>query len=319
MFRLADPWYLLLMILPVALLAWHFWSHRRGRASLLFSSTTVLEGLPTTWRAAVSPHLHWLRYPALILLVFALARPQSGDFRQEIETFGVDIMLVLDVSGTMSYADVVPNNRRVTRLDVARFVISKFIESRQTDRLGLIAFATHSLTRCPLTVDYDVLMLALEETDLSLFPQDQRSTAVGNAVATGVARLQDSDARSRIIILLTDGKSNAGNIAPLSAAEIAKSEGIRLYTIGFGPQDDAEVDVESLKEMSRITDGKFFRAINADDLQAVYEEIDTLEKSEVKVRNFEMWDELFPTFLWLGCALLLLEVIMSQIVCRRVP
>ena len=319
MWRLADPWFLLLIVVPVGLLVLKLWGSRRGRESLLFSGGPLLEDLPRSWRARVAPHIHWLRYPSLLLLVLALARPQSGDLRQEIETFGVDIMLVLDVSGTMSQKDVRLRGRPVTRLDAARAVMSDFIDGRELDRIGLIAFATHSLTRCPLTVDYALLRLALGETDLELFPREQRSTAIGNALATGVARLKDSEARSRVIVMLTDGDNTAGNIAPMTAAEIAASEGIRVYTIGFGSADRFDVDEEALQEIAELTGGRFFRALSAEDLGEVYQLIDKLEKSEIEVRNYERWDELFHYFLWPGCLLLLIEIVLGQIVCRKVP
>ena len=251
--------------------------------------------------------------------MIALARPQSGDLRQEIETFGVDIMLVLDVSGTMSQKDVSVRGMAITRLDAARAVMGEFIAGRELDRIGLIAFATHSLTRCPLTVDYELLRLSLSETDLSLFPRDQRSTAIGNAIATGVMRLRDSDARSRVMVLLTDGDNTAGNIAPMTAAEIAKEEGIRVYTIGFGSAGRVDVDEDALREIADLTGGRFFRALSTEDLLEVYQFIDKLEKSEVVVRNYERWNEQFTLFLWSGCLFLLLEVLMSRILCRKVP
>lgn len=319
MFRLADPWYLALLLVPVLLLVWHYWSHRRGRSSLLFSSGSLLTPLPKTWRARLSPHLHWLRYPGLILLVIALARPQSGNTVREIETFGVDIMLITDVSGTMEMNDMVAQGRRVTRLDAARAVMDRFVDGRESDRIGLIAFATKSLTRCPLTIDYDMVKLALRETTIDLFPEDQRRTAIGNALATGVMRLRDSDAKSRIVILLTDGQNTAGNIEPEAAAQIAAESDIRVYTIGFGTPSRSDVDEEVLRNIAQETGGRFYRSTTLEQLVKVYDQIDQLEKSEVKVRSFELWNELFQWFLWAGCGLLLLEVLLNQILCRRVP
>jgi Ca-activated chloride channel family protein len=319
MWRLADPYYLLLLMIPVALLFWHFWSHRRGRSSLLFSSGSLLKPLPKTWRARLSPHLHWLRYPGLILLVIALARPQSGSTVREIETFGVDIMMVTDVSGTMEFDDMIANGRRVSRLDAAKAVMHRFVEGRDSDRIGLIAFATKSLTRCPLTIDYDMVKLALREVTIDMFPEDQRRTAIGNALATGVLRLRDSDAKSRVIILLTDGQNTAGNIEPEAAAQIAAESDIRVYTVGFGTPSRTDVDEEVLRNIAAETGGRFYRSTSLEQLAAVYDEIDELEKSEVKVRSFELWNELFQWFLWAGCGLLLLEVLLNQILCRRVP
>ncbi len=319
MWRLADPWYLLLLILPGALLAWHFWSHKRGRASLLFSGGHFLTGLPRSWRAVIAPHLHWLRYPGLILLVMALTRPQSGTDIREFQTYGVDIMLILDVSQTMSIGDMRYGGRSINRLDAAKSVMAGFIEGREADRIGLIAFGTHSLTRCPLTVDYDLVSLALEEVTMELFPEDMRMTAIGNALATGVSRLMKSDAKSKIIILLTDGANTAGNVAPMGAAEIADSEDIRVYTIGFGSPLRSDVDEETLRQIAGKTDGRFFRSRSLADLQRVYDVIDELEKSEVVVKNYKLWKEWFPWFLWSGCLLLLTETLFSQVLCRRVP
>lgn len=319
MWRLANPLFLILLVFPIGLMVLHFWSHRRGRASLLFSGGQYLRDLPRSWRTMVSPHLHWLRYLGLVLLTIALSRPQSGSVEREIQTFGVDIMLVLDVSGTMAEMDMTYSNRSVSRLDAARYVMQGFVEGRESDRLGLIAFASQSLTRCPLTVDYDLVSLALSEININLFPEEQRFTAIGNALATSVARLFKSDARSKVVIILTDGANNAGNITPLAAAEIAKSENIRVYTIGFGSPGRTDVDEENLRQIARETGGQFFRSRSLADLEAVYERIDELEKSEVVVKNYEIWNDYFPWFLWAGCALVLMEVFFNQIVCRKVP
>jgi len=319
MWRMVNPWYLLLLLLPIGLLILHFWSHRRGRASLLFSGGVYLKNLPTSWRAMVAPHLHWLRYPALVLLCFALTRPQTGDHRRVIETYGVDIMMVLDVSGTMAQKDMSINGYSVSRLDAARSVMADFINGREADRLGLIAFATHSLTRCPLTVDYDLLMLALKEVNIDLFPRELRRTAIGNALATGVSRLWESDANSKAIILLTDGQNTAGNIAPSAAAELAKGEDIRVYTIGFGSVKLTAVDEPVLQEIAESTGGRFFRASTLEDLKRVYDLIDELEKSEVKIHNYEQWEDWFQWFLWSGSILLFIEIVFSQIICRKVP
>lgn len=319
MWRLANPWFLLLLVVPAAIMILHFWSRKRGRASLLFSGGAYLVNVPASWRAAISPHLHWLRYPGLALLALALSRPQSGSDVREIQTFGVDIMLVLDVSGTMAERDMMAGNRAITRLDAAKSVMAGFIEGRRSDRIGLIAFGSQSLTRCPLTIDYDLVSLALEEIALDLFPEEMRRTAIGNALATGVSRLWKSDARSKIVVLLTDGANNAGNVAPLGAAEIAKSEDIRVYTIGFGSPRRTDVDEEVLKQIAETTGGRFFRSTSLQDLKRVYALIDQLEKSEVIVKNYQLWKEWFQWFLWAGCGLIFLEVVMNQIICRRVP
>ncbi|MCB1041955.1 MAG: VWA domain-containing protein [Acidobacteria bacterium] len=319
MWRLANPVYLLLLVFPFALLAWHVYGSRRGRSSLLFSGGHLLQELPRTWRTVVSPHTHWLRYPGLILLVLALTRPQTGQAIEEVETFGVDIMMVLDVSATMGERDMVDGNREVSRLLAAKKEMAKFIQGRSSDRIGLIAFATQSLTRCPLTTDYDLVNLALDEIDLNLFPQDMRRTAIGNAIATGVSRLWKSDARSKVIILLTDGDNTAGNVAPVTAAEIAKDESIRVHTIGFGSVGRTDVNEDLLRTIADTTGGKYFRSNSLEDLQQVYDLIDELEKSEVVVKNYQSWDEWFPWFLWPGCGLILFEIAIRHLLCRRVP
>lgn len=320
MWRLANPWFLLLLLVPLGLMILHLWNQKRGRASLLFSSSRPLDGLPRTWRAVLSPHLHWLRYLGLTLLVIALARPQIGHEVRQIDTYGVDIMLVLDVSGTMSEEDMADESRRrINRLEAAKRVMDSFIGGREADRIGLIAFGTHSLTRAPLTVDYELVRLALSEISLDLFPREMRRTAIGNALATAVARLDKSDAKSKVVILLTDGQNTSGNIAPLKAAELAASEDIRVYTIGFGTPNRADVDEDNLRQIAEETGGRFFRSTSLSDLQRVYELIDEMEKSEVVVNNFQLWDEWFVWFLWAGTAVLLLELLMDQVFCRRVP
>lgn len=319
MWRLADPWYLLLLIVPLGLYLWYYLASKRGRASILFSGGHLLHDLPGSWRTAIAPHTHWLRYPGLALIVLALARPQTGNAVQKIETYGVDIMMVLDVSGTMGEQDMFADGRDVSRLSAAKQVMSRFVQNRSSDRIGLIAFATQSLTRCPLTVDYDLVQLALDEINLNLFPKEMRRTAIGNAIATGVSRLWKSDAKSKVVILLTDGANTAGNVAPLTAAEIAQSESIRVHTIGFGSPGRSDVDEELLKSIAEKTGGQFFRSTSVEDLQRVYELIDELEKSEVVVKNFQRWDEWFPWFLWPGCALILVEIMTRNLICRRVP
>ncbi|PIE02972.1 MAG: aerotolerance regulator BatA [Acidobacteria bacterium] len=319
MMRLADPWYLLLLVIPAFLFFLHLWQVKHGRASILFSSGSSLKGLPKTWRMMISPHLHWAVYPGFILMIIALARPQAGTSFQEIKTHGVDIMMILDTSGSMAEADMVSERRALTRLDAAKKVMARFIKGRRSDRIGLIAFASFSLTRCPLTLDYPLLLNLLDEVNIDLFPEEMRRTAIGNVIATGVTRLRESDAQSKIIIFLTDGTNTAGNVAPLTAADFAVQEDIKIYTIGFGSPDRTDVDEETLKEIASKTNGQYYRADSLEDLEQVYSEIDQLEKSEVRVKNYEKWRELFPWFLMAGCCFLIFEIVMSKIFCRRVP
>jgi len=318
MLRLASPWYLLLLVLPVLLLFLKVWQVKNGRSSILFSSSS-LKGLPKTWRMMISPYLHWLIYPGLICIIIALARPQSGTSYQEIKTHGVDIMMVLDTSGSMSEVDMLSRSHELSRLDAAKAVMARFIKERRSDRIGLVAFASFSLTRCPLTLDYPLLLNLLDEVNIDLFPEEMRRTAIGNVIATGVTRLKDSQAHSKVIILLTDGSNTAGNIAPLTASDFAVQEEIKIYTIGFGSQGRMDVDEETLHEIAEKTHGKYYRADSLESLEKVYAEIDQLEKSEVSVKNYEKWRELFPRFLLVGCFFLICEMLLSQIFCRKVP
>lgn len=319
MWRLADPAALFLWVIPILLCWWHLRARHRGRASILFSGGELLDGLPATWRSILAPRLHWLRYPGLFLLIFALARPQWGESIQEIQAYGVDLMMVLDVSATMAEQDMTQDGVPVSRLDAAKTVMAGFVKDRRNDRIGLIVFATESLTRCPLTLDDDLLTQTLDQVDLNYFPPEQRQTAIGNALASAVSRLWTSDARSQVVILLTDGANTAGNISPQLAADIAAEKGIRVHTIGFGSPGRSDVDEELLQQISKKTQGRFFRSTTLENLQQVYAEIDILEKSEVVVRHFHQWEERFHLFLWLGCGLILLETILRHWILRAVP
>jgi len=319
MWRLADPYYLILLLVPLGLFAIHYWQTRHGRSSVLYSSTQPLHQLPRTWRMWLSPRLHWAVYPGFILIILALARPQAGTIFQEIKTHGVDIMMVLDTSQSMSESDMFAGNQPVSRLDAAKRVMAQFINGRRSDRIGLIAFASFSLTRCPLTLDYPLLLNLLDEVNLDLFPEDMRRTAIGNVLASGVSRLRDSEAHSKIIVFLTDGTNTAGNVEPLMAADFAKDEEIKVYAIGFGSPQSSDVDEDTLQEIAEKTGGRYYRAESLESLEKVYAQIDQLEKSEVRVKNYEKWRELFPWFLLTGCLFLLFEIMMSQVLCRRVP
>ena len=319
MWRLANPWYLLLLIFPLLLLSLRLWQSKRGRSSVLFSATSSLHQLPRTWRMRISPYLHWAVYPGLVLIIVALTRPQSGTSYQEIKTHGVDIMMILDTSQSMSEEDMRAGNQAVSRLDAAKSVMAQFIKGRRSDRVGLIAFASFSLTRCPLTLDYPLLLNLLDEVNINLFPEEMRRTAIGNVLATGVTRLRDSKAHSRVMVFLTDGTNTAGNVEPLAAADLAKDEKIKVYAIGFGSPDRTDVDEDTLKEIAKRTDGRYYRAESLESLEKVYAEINQLEKSEIRVKNYEKWHELFPWFLLSGCFFLLFEIMMSQLFCRRLP
>ncbi len=314
--RFADPWFLLVLLL-VGVAVWLTWRLRRLSPTTAFPHLDLLKDVAPTWRVRT----RWLpsaaRLIALLLLVIALARPQSGSTSREVTSEGIDIMLVLDVSGSMKAEDFKPNNR----LYVAKQVIREFIKGRANDRIGLVVFSGQSFTQCPLTLDYGVLTGFLDKIDFGMI---EDGTAIGMAIANAVNRLRESTAKSKIIILLTDGVNNRGQIDPLTAAEIARTMTIKVYTIGAGkpgnamyPVDDPvfgrryvylpnELDEPSLRQIADRTGGRYYRAQSEKMLEDIYKEISMLEKTEVKVKEYVQYRELFGYFAAgaLGCMFL---------------
>ncbi|MFH2054580.1 MAG: VWA domain-containing protein, partial [bacterium] len=300
MFQFANPYLLLLLIILLPL--GYFAFTRRRRATIKFSDVNLMRGLRKSARIRQRQVLPLLRLLALGILILALARPQSGKVKTEISAEGIDIMLALDISGSMKAEDFKPRNR----LYVAKQVIKEFVEGRLNDRIGLVVFSKQSFTQCPLTLDYGVLMSFLDQVDFGLI---EDGTAIGMAIANGVNRLRESKAKSRIIVLLTDGINNAGEIDPLTAAEIAKTMGIKIYTIGAGkpgkapyPVDDPifgrryvyleqELDEATLTQVAEITGGRYFRAQSEQMLEKVYKDISELEKSKIKVKEYMQYQE----------------------------
>ncbi|NIV98471.1 VWA domain-containing protein, partial [Candidatus Saccharibacteria bacterium] len=272
-----------------------------------------------------------LRLAILALLILGLARPQSGTREQEIITEGIDIMLVLDVSTSMLAEDFRPKNR----IGAAKAVAEEFIKGRRNDPIGLVIFGREAFSQCPLTLDYGVLINILEKTDVA--PEEWDGTAIGNGIATAVARLKDSRARSKVVILLTDGENNAGEVDPITAAQIANTFDIRVYTIGAGTRGTAmypfehpifgkqykpipvEIDEELLKRIAEITSGKYFRATDTEKLRNIYREIGELEKTKIEVKEFTKFDELYVYYAGAGLALLVLEILLRNTVLRRLP
>jgi len=263
----------------------------------------------------------------------ALARPQEGYKRTEILSMGVDIMLALDTSGSMQALDFIKNEKRDTRLAMVKDVVSKFIDNRTNDRMGMVVFGSEAYTQCPLTLDQNVLQSFLSKLDIGMAGD---STAIGSAVGIAVKRLKDLKSDSKLIILLTDGRNNAGNLAPLQAAQTAKTFGIKIHTIGVGTRGRApflvnsifgqryvyqEVDIDegTLKEISKITGGQYFRATDLESLKSIYKQIDQMEKSDVKVFDHSDYTELFHYFLIPAILLLFLEIILSNSLLRRIP
>jgi len=331
MFEFRDPYYLILFVLLPAILFWYFKGNKRRNAQLKYSDVNLVKRLGKSIKQRLMPFLLLLRLLAFSAFILALARPQSSSKEEEILTEGVDIVLAMDVSSSMLAEDFKPNNR----LEAAKSVAREFIKSRSNDRLGMVVFAGESFTQCPLTLDYGVLLTLLE--DISVADKDWDGTAIGMGIVNAVNRLRDSKTKSKIIILLTDGVNNRGQVAPLTAAQIAKAFDIKIYTIGAGkhgtamyPVEDpffgkkyvpmqVEIDEEVLTNIANLTDAKYFRATDTKKLKEVYDEISELEKTQIEVTEFTRYEELFVYFLGLGLLSILLEIILANTYFRRIP
>jgi Ca-activated chloride channel family protein len=297
--------------------------------SIPYPDLTIVDGIGSSWRTHLVSAMPALKAIGLSILILALARPQSGfgDTRQTVE--GVDIMLALDISGSMKAIDFKPKNR----LHVVKEVIRKFVDGRESDRLGLVVFARRSFTQCPLTTDYDLLKSLLQRVDFGMV---EDKTAIGLAIANAANRLKDSEAKSKIIILLTDGVNNVDDLAPIDAARAAGALGIKIYTIGAGrpgmvdmpvetqfgiryQKVQSEIDEEVLKEISSITGGQFYRAKDETTLEQIYDQISKLEKTKIEQHRFYRYSELFMQFLIVGLSVLLAEFLFSRTILGGLP
>lgn len=311
--RLENP-YLLLLILLVPLLVWMRYWLRKG-APVPFSNAAVLSPLPRSWRVRIQPLRPVLYALGLICLVVALARPQKGLDESRVHTEGVDIVLLLDLSESMDTEDFVKAQRRISRLDATKDVVERFLKKRPNDRIGIVGFASLPYAIAPLTLDHDWLIDRLEGLHTGML--DGRHTAIGDGLASAVNRLRDSEAKSKIVILLTDGANNFGTLSPENAARAAKALGIKIYAIGAGGSGNGffmrrpEVDEETLREVAKISGGKFFRARDLDSLKAVYDEIDQLEKTEIEVEQYTRFEEAAAPWIVAGMLLLLMEQVVS--------
>ncbi|MCH2470465.1 MAG: VWA domain-containing protein [Gemmatimonadetes bacterium] len=328
MFRFEDPWVLgLLAIVPLT-----YWLGARGErrtGALRFSALDMA-------RQAGNGISVWLpRVPALLgavgvtAVIVALARPQTGITSETLLTEGIDIIMVMDVSSSMLAEDLEPN-----RLQAAKGVAADFVGGRRNDRIGLVAFAGEAFTQAPLTLDYSVVQSLIGELQVGII---EDGTAVGMGLGTAVKRLQASDAESKVVILLTDGRSNRGEIGPVTAARMAQALGVRVYTVGVGTRGNApvpiadplvgtrlvpmrvDIDEPTLQEIAELTGGRYFRATDNESLTSIYEEIDQLERTEIEVENFTQYAERFPVVLAFGLLLLLMEVGLAQTVLRKLP
>jgi len=324
----AYEWVLYFLFLIPLMLAWYFFRGMKNQSSVTYSSLNIFKDVPSTLRERLRHLLIFLRVIAIGLLIVALARPQNFTSGKNVSTEGIDIAMVLDISGSMLAEDLKPN-----RLDAAKIVIDEFVEGRVSDRIGLVVFARDAFTQCPLTIDYSVLRNLLLDIRSGMI---EDGTAIGNAIANGVNRLKESDAKSRIIILLTDGVNNSGEVDPISAAEIAKTFEVRIYTIGVGTRGEApypvktpfgtryqmipvEIDEEVLQQIAVITDGQYFRATNNRALQNIYEKIDELEKTKIEITSYKNASELFYNWLGWGLFFLLAELGISRTILRKIP
>ena len=329
MIHFATPWFLLLLLL-VPLFIIRYIRDRNGiEASIVFSSSKALAGLPVGWRVRARHIPFALFMIAIVFLSIAAARPQSGRTHEVIKTEGIDIMLVQDISGSMAAEDFKPQNR----LAVSKQVVQKFIKGRSGDRIGLVLFAGKSFTQCPLTVDYEVLTAFLQRAEIG---QIEDGTAIGMALATATNRLRDSNAKSKVIILLTDGVNNKGEIDPVTAAKLAAAMDIKIYAVGAGTNGYApvpvrdpifgtrrvrmkvEIDEKMLEQVADATGGRYFRAIDTDSLKAIYSKIDDMEKSTVELEHFTEYTEHFVPFALIGLFALVFGMMLEATTLRKV-
>lgn len=325
-FKNPEFFYLLLLLIPM--IGWYIWKQKKAGASIQFSSVMGFARIPNGWKYYFRHSVFAFVVLSIISLIFALARPQSSNSWQNVTTEGIDIVIDLDISSSMLAMDFQPN-----RIEAAKDVATQFISGRPNDRIGLVVFSGESFTQCPLTTDHATVINLFRSIESGMI---EDGTAIGNGLATAVSRLKESTAISRVIILLTDGVNNRGEIAPVTAAELAKTFGIRVYTIGigtigtapypvqtpFGVQvQDMKVDIDepTLQKIADATDGKYFRATNNNKLTEIYKEIDKLEKSKIDVKEFSKKEEQYLKFALAGALFLLIAMFLKTTIFRNIP
>jgi len=331
MYRFANPEFLYMLVIIPLLVYWYWKRQQKISGKIRFSDVNIVKQVGQTLKQRLRHGLFLLRLLFIMLIIVAFARPQSGSKMHETSTEGVDIILALDVSSSMLAEDFKPKNRLIA----AKQVAEEFIQGRQNDRLGMVIFAGESFTQCPLTLDYGVLLTLLREINVA--DQEWDGTAIGMGLINAVNRLRDSKAKSKVIILLTDGVNNRGEIDPITASNIAAALKIKIYTIGAGsrgtalyPVDDpilgrrfvpmqVEIDEEVLKKIAANTGGRYFRATNTEKLAQIYQEIGELEKTKIEVKEFTRYQEYFGYFLGTGLIIFLFEIILTQTVFRKIP
>lgn len=330
-FQFATPW-LLSLIIIIPLLAARYYLLKGGTlpATIKYTKTNLMRGLPTSWRVRLRPLMFGLRLIVITLVILALARPQFVQGRETISGEGVEIALALDISGSMASLDFEPHNR----LEASKQVIGDFAAERQYDKLGLVVFASEAFSQSPLTLDHNMLNRSLDQVELATDLGIDDGTAIGLGLANAANMLANSDAESKVVILLTDGVNNSGQIDPLSAAEAAKALGIKVYTIGAarpgqvpvpvngGTQivyQESTIDEGTLIQVAEITGGMYFRAEDTSGLREIYDEINTMEKSQVEVQVFNHYTELAAIFLVPALIIFLVEIVFRKTIFRINP
>ncbi len=319
----ALPYFLLLLLL-LPLLAWL--KGKRGQPpAFLYSSVQLVRAVLNVTRSRSGQFLASLRWLALALFIIALAQPRLTKSETQVKASGVDIVVAIDLSGSMEVPDFVANGRRVNRLDLAKAVLRVSFPKRPSDRIGLVAFGGRAYIASPPTLDHDFLQRNVDRLHLHMI---EDNTAIGSALSTAVNRLRELKSKSKIVILMTDGQNNAGEVDPITAAEAAKAIGVKVYTIGVGNSEvvrqmrlspELLPDEDTLKKIAALTGGKYYRADNTEHFQAIYAEIDKLEKSEAEVKKFTQFNELFPYLIPPGLGLLLIEITFRHTLLRRIP
>lgn len=327
-----DPWYIGLLI-PLAL-AVLFYLRRRTEPGITFPSCAIIPRPRPSARLFWSEYIYILRLAAGILCVVALMRPQAPLEESLIQSEGIDIVLAVDLSGSMRAEDFTLKGKRANRLTVAKDVIGDFINSRQHDRIGVVAFAQRAYTVCPLTLDYAWLLENVERLEIGMI---EDGTAIGSGLSSALNRLQESQAESKIVILLTDGRNNAGKISPQTAAEAAAALDVKVYTVGAGTHGNApypvqdffgntvyrsmpvDIDEETLQMISSKTGGTYFRATDTKSLKDIYKEIDEMERTTIEETGYLEFEELFPFFLIPALLLVVLEIVLKNTILRQLP
>lgn len=323
-----QPQFLYLLVILPLYIGWYIWKQKNMQASLQISTLRGFSNAPVSWKIYLRHLIFALRILTIAILIIVIARPQSTNSIRNVTTEGIDIVMTLDISSSMLAEDFKPN-----RLEAAKDVAIQFVSGRHNDKIGLVIFAAESFTQCPLTTDHNVLINLFKDIKVKML---EDGTAIGMGLATAVARIKDSKAKSKVIILLTDGVNNRGEIAPMTAAEIAKTFGVRVYTIGVGTmgmapypvqtvfgkqyqQMEVKIDEELLKNIASTTDGQYFRATDKNKLKYIYEQIDKLEKTKIEVKEYTKRHEEYLLLVILAGILLLIEIVLKNTILKNLP